>query len=185
MTSAYIDIEGVVENILEIGIVYAREGKILRADICYGKITDYVEFYRGRYYAHGLNKNFLSKHGYTHPVLLEKIHQELDFYEVSEICGNGEDIKQLRRALWVDDHIDYRNIPLPVWDERIVALPHLQAWSAKLHSLHIASAYCNYHAVHNYNLCKHKKLTKDVFGAHCALYDAYELALFDNVSPLH
>jgi len=185
MTTAYIDIEGHIENILEFGIVYAKNKSIFHSNVYYGQIVDQHEFYCGRAHVHGLNKNFLSEHGYWQDQLLEKIHNDLDLFEVTEIVGNGKDIEQLVRFLWVEEYITYRDISLPVWDIRISAIPHLQAWSAKLHKKNISGERCNIHIVHNYELSQAKKLTKDVFGAHCALYDAYEVALFDGIPPIY
>lgn len=183
-TTLYLDLEGSVDSVVELGIVIFKRvedvagGKILCASVTYGAVIDEADFWRGRHYCHGLNSIQLQEKGKSQADLGISLRRAIILHNVNEVVGSGPDIPAYLRRHSLP-MFTYRDCTLPRWSVRVNCSSHQRAREAKQMEHRINGVCCKASTMHNHPV--HFRTKERVqHRAHCALYDALELCLYDN-----
>lgn len=186
MKTCYIDIEGDEKYPVEVGLILIDREKeiILDAAVLYGHVHNYDEFKRARQHCHGMHYEFLNSNGYSIAELGQSVHELIcENWKPNEIVAHGTDCQRYL-ANTAKVHITFRNCELPSWKIRHDLECHKKAFEMKIADDWVKDfsgrllAKCDRWQVHPYSI-KSDSFIKRVHGAHCALYDAMEVAFFD------
>lgn len=183
-TICYMDLEGHERYPVEIGLVLVdrERQEITNAEVFYGRVCDFKDFLRSQRYCHGLSYHYLESNGYGSYELCKRVARLLcDEWKPDEIVANGDDCQRYLRQQAGVLFIPFRNCLLPPWNERDRLVCHKAAFHMKANSLCVdGKVSCNWEEVHHYPIHS-TNILKEAHGAHCSLYDALEVALFENV----
>ena len=180
----YLDIEGEADRVLEVGMIIVNDVEPLANVHLFGT-PEPSKDWGGAKYCHGILKKPTG--ALDQGALRKRVIEELEKWKVMEIIVNGaSDItKFLQEYKWVSKITDMRLLP---WAERHHTESHKQSYEAKRDHLKVPFLSCDINKYHGdykgINSRKgglHTRLPKKAHGAHCALYDAFELWLWDRV----
>ena len=181
-TTLYIDIEGDYSHPTEVGLILVDREKpaILKAEVLYGKIYDFLEFKRGRRFCHGMSRTFLDEHGLTWKCLVDSVKHLIGEWKPKEIVSHGRDC--LLFCACCNVNLPWREVNLPCWIDRDKEKYHQIAFDYKRRNALIENTFssCRQDVVHPGRLEQGQHPIKLKHGAHCALYDSLEIALFEN-----
>lgn len=187
MKTCYIDIEGDELYPIEIGLVLVDREKqeILDAVVLYGRVCNFEDFGRAQRYCHGMSRQFLEIYGYGPWELTQRVRKVIcEDWKPDEIVGNGFDSKR-----YLNHQANvltlFRNCELPPWKLRDELLCHQHVYHMKANCQWVGEkACCHWQDAHPFPI-QTTSMLKQAHGAHCALYDATEVALYDNPILCH
>ena len=192
---AAVDFEGQGRNLVEIAALVVKitashqlqNLNYTRAWVKYPTPEDYKNEARSAKFCHGIT-DFDSSHYLNSSTGLQTLAQALQDLGINKILGHGDDI-----ADFASKHgFTFLPVNLPPWAVRVRDAAHNRALQAKFKQEQ-GNHCCNRH---NHNLVqnclrKSKKAgnatvqAKLAAGAHCALYDCFELLLYVHESRKH
>ena len=173
-----VDCEG--NPIQEFSALYCDEsvGKIHDVFHCHVRYpfeTDVDQFARS--HIHGLDLNFLNKHGLCNQEqLLTKFKLWLSSHPYTFMYANAP-AKEIALL-----SLPIRDVKLKPWKDRVHCISHKKALREKLYQVPIFNVSCKAHR-HVQWKASHKKMlsetdiAKSHFSFHCSLYDCYECML--------
>lgn len=177
----YIDCEG--EPIQEFSALYVDSDTDEIRDVFHAHVAypfpDYDYDNWSRRHVHGLNLDFLSKHGFENQDdLLSAFRDWLSTHSYKNIYANAPQKEKQFLSLHIDD------VKLPPWKQRGSCLSHRLTLVLKRKSVPICNVSCNAHS--SYVKWKAKRpfsltpsdVAKQDFGFHCSLYDCLEIYFY-------
>jgi len=175
----FVDCEG--EPLQEFTALYVDVQKRLILDVfhhhvCYPFTHDKDSF--SRRHIHGLNRDFLSRHGLSDESALLLLFREwLSKRPYSCIYAHGPEREKRFLSLPIQD------VCLKPWKERIHCYSHQVALSLKLNFVPICGVTCHAHdevtwKVNCKNVPSETDFAKKQFFHHCSLYDCVECFLY-------
>ena len=180
----YMDIEGRPSRVLEVGMILTKGQRRCANIHLFGIPNPYADR-NDAIYCHGIVKE--------HPLALKQealkatVLQTLEAWKVTEIYANGADdiIAYLQEEEWINKVTELRLLP---WADRQYSRAHVKSRKAKFYNWKVPFLQCDVRKYHQgyvgrritENSTEGQK-TKFDHGAHCALYDAYELWYWDTV----
>ena len=183
----FVDIEGPPTWPNEIGAVAVKRGKMMDSFLGWcppqHDIQSLNEFKTSSRYSHGLRLGWLRAEGESRETLLTRFHCWLQNLNPQRIAANGVgDISLLLHQIGVT--LPIVSIALPNWRDRQQLDEHQDAFKAKQAELPMCNGVrCPYTSAHYPQIRVSTKngetrQAKLAHGSHCALYDAYEIALY-------
>ena len=183
----FLDLEGPAARPNEIGGIIARRGQIVDAFLgwCPPQIDSksFHEFEDGRRFCHGLKLEWLKSEGESVENLRTRFYCWVCNWKPVKMVANGiGDICEFLHSYQLN--LPIIDIALPQWKDRQYLEEHLEACEAKRRSIPMPNGLCcpydsahyRYIAVSSKN--PETRSAKQKHGSHCALYDAYEVALY-------
>lgn len=180
-----IDVEGQHPDILELTILVYYQHKIIDIFHSYSIPLNPIKVQREAPYCHCLSVSQLKNNTKDSPqILLQKGRAFALKYCPAIALSNDISIKSDIAAIVSNWNIEltYKNIYLGDWVQRATHKSHIQARLAKFQQQSICGFQCNVRRLHS---IPHKtsstnatSVIKKQHGAHCSLYDAYELFLY-------
>ena len=134
-----------------------------------------------RWHVHGLSQDFLRTYGFPRSEeLLWHLKSWLDQWPTARLVANGPSLESAALGRRVDD------AGLPPWLVRQHCQCHVEAVHAKTMGLEVGGISCPGPVAHSeYRGWPRRKTPTDVVkqrhNYHCALYDCYELYLFQKI----
>lgn len=183
----FLDLEGAATRPNEVGGIIVRRGQIIDAFLgwCPPQIDSksYREYEDGRRFCHGLKIDWLKTEGESLENLRSRFYSWVRSWKPVKVVANGiGDICEFLHSLHLN--IPVVDIALPQWIHRQHLEEHIEAYEAKRNSVPLPNGMCcPYNFAHYPNIVVSSKNpetqnAKLKHGSHCALYDAYEVALY-------
>lgn len=175
-TVAYIDLEGNIHNVLEVGLLIVRHGQPFAAFLYYGKITDFVDYKQACRCCHALKYDILTNHGLTQRQLADRVKFHLEYYKVEQVYANGVDVKE-----WLTNWListPFTNIPLLRWAQRIFEDSHRKAIELRDDP---TKTLCGIRCCAHKGTIRNNRPIVQANGPHCALADCYEVFLYHTI----
>ena len=176
---AYIDIEGDFDDVCEVAVIICctkHDDVIILARNFLVRPINLHRFNDGRDYAHGMSLDILTEQGIPQEEIRPIIAQLLRINNVTQIIGNGKDIRDFIESCKINDLLII-DIPLPIWKDRVALQSHQLARQAKFQSRMICRCTCHFFTNHPHKIRAKNKFKRE-HRAHCSLYDALEVYLF-------
>ena len=185
--TVFLDIEGSPNWPYEIGAIATKHGKIESAFIgwCPPQIDEKSLnlLNSSARYCHGLRLSWLKNEGESHESLIARFYCWLQSIKPRQIAANSiEDITLFIQQLGLT--IPIIDVSLPNWRDRHRLDEHQDSYEAKRSEIPMPNGLnCPYKSAH----CPTIRVTsksgetqaaRRAHGSHCALYDAFEIALF-------
>lgn len=201
MSTVYIDFEqSPKDDIIEIGAICVKNRRVITILHSFVKpdIDDPYLYVKNASYSHCIPIHVLKENGRTEEEIKVKFLQWIQEEVIHPVTikGNGLDVTKEALEKWIPglsavDSIQYQQVTLHPWAQRMYAYYHINTYVMKRLS---TSMKCN-HLKHSIQKSKHRegrcctstltRLSKDMYGFHCALFDAFELAFFEQTIPYY
>ena len=181
-TYLLIDVEGEAPDIVEFSILVCQNQRILHVFHDCALPSNKVSHNQKAPYCHCISYSTLYRITANTPQqLLDKARAFVVSYTPAVVLSNDKvfhsDIYKIVSSWKLN--LCYHNVYLGDWLHRAHQAYHLEARSLKFHQSPICNRTCT---LHHLPLCQRKptptNLVKRQHGAHCSLYDAYEIFLF-------
>ena len=181
MLTCYFDIQGHYSSPVEVGLILVDRDQpcILKAQVLYGTVCNYSEFNKAQRYYHGMCPEFLERYGLQCHELRDAIIKVLCEWQPKWIAATGYDCLQFLRQCCILHN--FREVHLPPWSERRKEKYYKTAFDLKRCSSTIENTQCAcpYKMAHPFHtVCT--DWIKELYGNDCSLYNALEIALFEN-----
>ena len=183
----FLDIEGPPNWPYEIGAIATRRGQMIDAFLgwCPPQFDSESlnQYHLSRRQCHGLRMSWLKSEGESIQALSSRFYGWVTNWKPAKIAANGtSDVCLFLSRIGLS--IPIVSVTLPNWRDRHNLEEHQEAISAKRQELPLPNGLCCPYKLSHYpniTVCKGSVetcLVKLQHGRHCALYDAYEIALY-------